>query len=136
MHRRVVLAGCLLLAIAGFLAVKILISPEIPFLRPGFQGVWIAHPDPPVEFHPHGGAPPSPEMIFRHRFRAAAGASLPIRVTALQSFTLTVNGTVVPHRPPTTWKQWTAFELGPYLRAGGENELSLWVENPEGPPAL
>ena len=135
MRLRALLAGCLLLAIAGFLAVKILISPEIPFLRPGFQGVWIAHPDPPIDFHPRGDLP-SPDMIFRHRFRAAAGASLPIRVTALQSFKLTINGTVVHHRPPATWKRWTAFDLGPYLHAGDDNELSLWVENPEGPPAL
>ncbi len=135
MRRRAVLAGCLLLAIAGFLAVKILISPDIPFLRPGFQGTWIAHPDPPIDFHPRDDSP-SPDMVFRHRFRAAAGASLPIRVTALQSFALTINGTLVRHRPPATWKRWTAFELGPYLRAGSENELSLWVENPEGPPAL
>lgn len=135
MHRRAVLAASFLLAVAGFLAIKILISPEIPFLRPGFQGVWIAHPDPPIDFHPRGDSP-SPDMIFRHRFRAAAGASLPIRVTALQSFSLTINGTLVNHQPPATWKRWTVFDLGPYLRAGDGNELSLWVKNPEGPPAL
>jgi hypothetical protein len=136
MRRRALIVSFLVLGIAGFLAAKAFVSPAVPFLRPGFQGSWIVHPAPPLYFHRRNGERPCPAMIFRHRFRAASGASLPVRVTALQRFSLRVNGVELPHRPPGSWKRWTSFDLAPSLHAAGENELSLWVDNPSGPPAM
>jgi len=123
----------LLAALASFLTWQAFWSPAIEFLPPAWRGAWIVHPQPPIPFHQR---PDGLVARFAHRFSLATVPDTAlVRVTAMESFAMTVNGTEleVPH--PATWKRSVAIDLAGALRPG-LNEIVVAVRNPRGPTAL
>ena len=111
-----------------------LFDPRIEFLRPSSKGSWIVYPTLNMEF---SLTPTSLTATYKHRFKAGAYQDkYPVRVTAMREFAIKVNDLEIPSEKTSSWKQTMTYDISPYLIWGSENEISVTVYNPEGPPAL
>ncbi|MFN2376134.1 MAG: hypothetical protein ABR538_06335 [Candidatus Binatia bacterium] len=115
------------LALAGLLGYHAFVSPAAQFLGPAADGRWIVHPDLPTG---------EPKADFSLTFELAAPPPVfPVKVTALRSFELEVNGRPLAKVAPDNWKTAFSYDLAPDLRIGA-NEVRVHVYNRASPPAL
>src|SRR5262245_65900428 len=113
-------------------------SPEIPFLTASPEAPWIAAIEPVDGNLRQWGREDVPVTVFRRRFELAQPpAQARLRVRALRSFRVLLNGEAVPelHGDGRRWRDFTELDVAGRL-VPGENRLEVEVENPTGPELL
>ena len=111
-------------------------DPEVPFLFRDANAPWIT---PAVRVSAdlqQWGREEIPLARFASRFPwRASGAAVELRLRALRSFDVELNGSPVAAGDGSSWTRETRVDLSPWLRPG-ENELVVAVRNARGPPLL
>jgi tetratricopeptide (TPR) repeat protein len=104
-------------------------------LPPSAPGEWIVYPT-PIDLGPQFSG--ERKAVFRRSFAVrAVPATALLKITALEHFTIRVNGNVlnVSESSGQSWKDTSTYDIAPELHKG-ENTLKIDVTNKEGPPAL
>ena len=128
-HQRVALVCFVLLvaAIAGQVAMRMLVSPDVQFLVPRSGGAWIVHPDP---------LPGYQRATFTNRVELSeVPRPCPVAIVAMRTGDVTVNGQPLAKAAAANWKEAVEYDFAPLLREGA-NEIRIAITNSESPPAV
>jgi len=112
-----------------FLLYQARYSPKIEFLFPSLKGDWILH----------SAEKASGTVEFRRQFKLEdVPQKCRLRVRAMMQYSMSVNGQVIEANSQyekRNWKQARIYNIKLVLKKG-DNSIVIWVNNPEGPPAL
>jgi hypothetical protein len=128
----------LLLLPLAFVVLRCAVSNAIPFIAQSSDAPWITRAEKVSGLLRQWNRLDFPVTVFRHGFElASVPPAATLRVRALRSFRVLVNGVAVPGAAGdgSDWRSPLEIDVAPWLRPGA-NELSVEVKNPVGPALL